>query len=152
MSASEIAGKTVVVRNQNLKLNSYQNIDSQPINLFIDRGSLILTLTDANTGSLAKFDSFGYLEDQNCTECASANYLKGNFIINGLLLAGENGDDILKNKLYIHGKLVSLNTFGQPTDQRIQTVKSILGAADWDKLKNRIALDHLFKWGCDAVE
>lgn len=149
LTPSKLAGKTIIVRNRDLELQGYQTSENAPINLFIDKGNLILTETESNTGDLAKFDSFGYLEkDQDCKTCSSANYLKGNFIINGLLLAGDDGEGSLKNKLYIHGKLVSLNTFGKPTDQKTETVKTILG----NRFKNHIALDELFVWNCDAVE
>ncbi len=42
LSASELAGKTVVIRNQNLVLTQLMQPEEQPINLFIDRGNLML--------------------------------------------------------------------------------------------------------------
>lgn len=148
-SADELAGKTVIVRNQNLTLSSYQTDTDPAINLFIDGGNLLLSATEVATGTLPGFDDFGYLAPtQNCENCSKANYLKGNFIINGLILAGADGTQKLANKLYIHGRLVSFNTFTKPTPERIATVKTLLGEKRKEDFSQKIALDELFSWSC----
>jgi len=99
---------------------------------------------------MATFTPGGYLKDgAEGPQDSKANFLKGNFIINGLFLAGSNGEDKISNKLYIHGKLISFNTFKKPTDQRVSTVMEILGNNLWkDPYKEKIGLDQLFSWAC----
>lgn len=148
--ASNLAGKVVILQDTNLYLNPNQTSDSAPITLFIDRGSLFLPST-TTTGNMQIFDSLWYATNTcNGNQCPRANYLKGNFIINGLLLWGRDGTKTIENKLYIHGKFLSFNTFKQPIEKRITTVKNILGDAHWkDKFKTYIALDNLFTWWCN---
>lgn len=147
-SASSLAGKTVVAKNINLYLTPDQTSDSQPITLFIDKWNLLLP-SSTNTGSMQAFDSFGYTISCADDQCSKANYLKGNFIINGLLLGGETGTEIISNKLYIHGKFVSFNTFKQPTDERLTTVENVLGSRWNPDFSSKIALDNLFSRWCN---
>lgn len=76
LTASELAGKTLIVRDQDLTLSSYQDIYDAPINLFIDRGNLFLAATEVSVGVMPSFNAFGYLDDQSCEDCSRANYLK----------------------------------------------------------------------------
>lgn len=151
MTAEDLAGKTVIIKSQNVNLTEYQSAQgAKPINLFIDRGNLFLPKS-GNIGNMATFTPWGYLKDgAEGPEDSKANFLKGNFIINGLFLAGNNGEDKISNKLYIHGKLISFNTFKKPTDQRVSTVMEILGNNNLWKpsYKEKIGLDQLFSWAC----
>ena len=150
VTAEDLAEKTVIIKGQNVNLTAYQSAqDAKPINLFIDRGNLFLP-KGGNTGNMATFTPWGYLKDgAEGPEDSKANFLKGNFIINGLFLAGNNGEDKISNKLYIHGKLISFNTFKKPTDQRVSTVMEILGNKLWKPAyKEKIGLDQLFSWAC----
>ena len=150
VTAEDLADKTVIIKSQNVNLTKYQSAqDAKPINLFIDRGNLFLPKS-GNTGNMATFTPWGYLKDgAEGPEDSKANFLKGNFIINGLFLAGSNGEDKISNKLYIHGKLISFNTFKKPTDQRVSTVMEILGNKLWKPAyKEKIGLDQLFSWAC----
>ena len=151
VTAEDLAGKTVIIKSQNVNLTEYQSAQgAKPINLFIDRGNLFLPKS-GNIGNMATFTPWGYLKDgAEGPEDSKANFLKGNFIINGLFLAGNNGEDKISNKLYIHGKLISFNTFKKPTDQRVSTVMEILGNNNLWKpsYKEKIGLDQLFSWAC----
>ena len=151
VTAEDLAEKTVIIKGQNVNLTAYQSAqDAKPINLFIDRGNLFLP-KGGNAGNMATFTPWGYLKDgAEGPEDSKANFLKGNFIINGLFLAGNNGEDKISNKLYIHGKLISFNTFKKPTDQRVSTVMEILGNNNLWKpsYKEKIGLDQLFSWAC----
>ena len=151
VTAEDLAGKTVIIKSQNVNLTEYQSAQgAKPINLFIDRGNLFLPKS-GNIGNMATFTPWGYLKDgAEGPEDSKANFLKGNFIINGLFLAGSNGEDKISNKLYIHGKLISFNTFKKPTDQRVSTVMEILGNNNLWKpsYKEKIGLDQLFSWAC----
>ena len=123
--------------------------EEQPINLFIDRGNLILP-SEIQTWTLSAFDSYGYPSTTTDPQQSKAGFLKGNFIINGLLLWGNEGLHAIKNKLYIHGKLVSFNTFKEPTEERIRTVQTLLDEVhNWkSEYKEKIAIDKLFTWWC----
>lgn len=146
--ANDLAGKTLILRDQNLMLSDFQTLNSQPFHLFIDRGNLHLPVS-TDTGAMASFDAFGY-EDQTASPYPSkANFLKGNLIINGLLLGGDDGKQKIKNKLYMHGKLVSFNTFKQPTQEREMLIERVLGGK-WDEVfVTFIPFDHLFAWTCN---
>lgn len=113
-----------------------------------------IPLIYGHTGNLQTFDSFGYVEDQCEDEaCSKANYLKGNLLINGLMLWGDEEElSTLKNRLYIHGRLISFNTFMSATDQRKRTVQNILIWRWKSDHADYIALDKLFSWSCDPQE
>lgn len=82
------------------------------------------------------------------TQLSKANFLKGNIIINGLLLGGNNGKKKIKNKLYMHGKFVSFNTFNQPSPIRVKTIAKLFDSR-WDADQEAlIGFDTLFAWKC----
>ena len=65
------------------------------------------------------------------------------------MLGGEDGKSAIKNKLYIHGKLVSFNTFRQPTVSRISTIQKTFGSKWTDEYRSMISFDNLFTWRCN---
>ena len=62
----------------------------------------------------------------------------------------------IKNKLVIHGKVASYNTYTTPDDNKKQVIKDILelesdsGRRVEEKLKF-IGLDQVFKWSCNSA-
>lgn len=144
-----LAGKTVVIQNANLYLKPNQTEISEPITLFIDKGNLFLP-SSTDTGDLQTFDSFWYTTDCADNKCVKADYLKWNFIINWLLLGvGVGRMESIKNKLYIHGKFVSFNTFKQPTEERLSTIEKTLGSKWNPEYLSMISFDNLFTWRCN---
>lgn len=57
LSAKTLAGKTLVLKNGNLQLTEYQEGTQSPLNVFIDKGNLLLP-TQVNTGNMNDFDAF----------------------------------------------------------------------------------------------
>lgn len=117
------AGITYVFKGIDAELNNYMNTadaTTKPITVFIDGGRLFLP-SSISTGALASFNDAGYPENANAVN--QGNFLKGNFIINGLV-APSIGTGI-ENKLYVHGKLLSLNTYDTPSEGRIKQVESL---------------------------
>ena len=99
-NVSEYQDKTFIIYAKNVFLESFMPDGQKALNLFVDRGNVLLS-ADADTS--AKFNKNGTLGND-----IDALYIKGNIFINGLLL-GADFNPIL-HKLYIHGKFASLNT------------------------------------------
>lgn len=136
---------TYIFKDIDAQLSKYMNWEDQAITIFVDGGKLLLPGA-VNTWSLKDFDSNGYLA--NPTEATiKANYLKGNFIINGILSPAENTTWIT-NKLHVHGKLLSFNTFDLATEQRENQISSLL-KGNFDK--KFINYRDLFTWRCGEV-
>lgn len=124
---SDWKGKTLVVKNANVSLLKYMKAGDQPFSLFIDGGNLIIP-NEIATGELLWFDDAGYPNISSFVN--KGNYLKGTFIINGLLLSKHGTMDTVYtwvlNKLYLHGKLMSFNTYDDPSQIRENLVSSLL--------------------------
>lgn len=124
--------------------------------IFIDRGNLLIP-AEGDTGNLQTFSANGYIiSDSNSSdpnETIKANFLKGNFIINGLLLGIRNDDYAqITNKLIIHGKMASFNTINKIDEgQKDAILAKITGKNFNSKVKNYISLEELFSWTCDGV-
>ena len=166
---NDLEWKSVVIRNASLIINlnevsDYQGADSEAINLFINKWNLYLYSniidSDPETAkTLPCFDDFGYLLKQN--ECVGgvdairAMYLKGNFIIDGLILWGyDEAWNLWKaqinSRLYVHGKIVSYNTLTTPTATRKKTIDKLLG---WEFSKyDWVSFMKLFGWSCNPVD
>ncbi len=151
----------LIVKNADVFLPNYQeNQNNAAItNLFIDKGDLFL-LDEARNGSgLQKFDQNGYqTQDLSNPWISYGNFLRGNFIVNGLII-GMKSDARqfapIKNKLVIHGKVASYNTYTTPDDNKKQVIKNILESdsereVEEGKLKF-IGLDQVFKWSCNSA-
>ena len=153
---NEYAGKTVVIKGANIELKEYMLKSNAATTIFVDKWDLILPGVVVNTGALPVFSSDGYLipDMQSPTpEDSRANYLKGNFIVNGLILWSANGQSSpIKNKLVIHGKVASYNTYTTPDQTKRESIANILGRDIADPLlMNYLGLDQLFTWSCNSV-
>lgn len=138
------AGKTVVIKNGNLRLEGSMDADSAPLDIFIDGWNLYIKNTNG-AGNLTKFNIQGF-PVSNGTGINQGKFLRGNFIVNGLLLGGAfEWAESITNKLHIQGKFVSLNTPSEPSQWRIEQVSDLLGSG----YTSRIGLESLLTWYCN---
>ena len=110
------AGKTIVIKEGDLTLTKYMEAINQPITILLIHGDLILPNTKANQTFLGN----GYPDKNGIIK---ANFLKGNFIINGLIQ--NQGTEEITNKLIVHGKIASFNTLQEPNDQTKVKLRNI---------------------------
>ena len=129
------AGKTIVIKEGNLTLNNYMEAINQPITILLIHGDLILPNTNANQTFLGN----GYPDRDGIIK---ANFLKGNFIINGLIQ--NQGTEEITNKLIVHGKIASFNTLQEPNVQTKVKLREI--GIDTSK---KIWLSEIFTWKCN---
>ena len=150
----------LIVKNADVFLPNYQKTQNNAAitNLFIDKGYLFLLDEERDKSHLQKFDQNGYqTQDASNPWISYGNFLRGNFIVNGLII-GMKPDTSqfapIKNKLVIHGKVASYNTYTTPDDNKKQVIKDILesdgGRAVEEELKF-IGLDQVFKWSCNSA-
>jgi hypothetical protein len=109
------AGKTIVIKEGNLTITKYMETTSQPITILLIHGDLKLPNLDANQTFLGN----GYPDKNGIIK---ANFLKGNFIINGLI---QNQGTEITNKLIVHGKIASFNTLQEPNVQTREKLRKI---------------------------
>lgn len=128
------AGKTIVIKEGDLTLTEYMDATSQPITILLIHGDLKLPNTKANQTFLGN----GYPDRDGIIK---ANFLKGNFIINGLI---QNQGTEITNKLIVHGKIASFNTLQEPNDQTKVKLRNI--GIDTSK---KIWLSEIFTWKCN---
>ncbi len=119
LASDDYTNKTIIVKSGNVILEGGMQQNSSPLNLFIDKGILYLPATITPTGFTA--EGFPGTPSTNFWL-----YLKGNFIINGLL-AG-NGLTPFNHKLHLQGKIVMLNTPTRPSPGRQEQIIDLLGA------------------------
>lgn len=128
------AGKTIVIKEGNLTITKYMETTSQPITILLIHGDLKLPNLDANQTFLGN----GYPDKNGIIK---ANFLKGNFIINGLI---QNQGTEITNKLIVHGKIASFNTLQEPNVQTREKLRKI--GIDTSK---KIWLSEIFTWKCN---
>ena len=131
------AGKTIVIKEGDLTLTKYMETTSQPITILLIHGDLKLPNLDASE----RFLGNGYPDRDGIIK---ANFLKGNFIINGLI---QNQGTEITNKLIVHGKIASFNTLQEPNDQTKVKLREI--GIDTSK---KIWLSEIFTWKCNLKE
>ena len=129
------AGKTIVIKEGNLTLTKYMETTSQPITILLIHGDLKLPNLDASQ----RFLGNGYPDRDGIIK---ANFLKGNFIINGLIQ--NQGTEEITNKLIVHGKIASFNTLQEPNVQTKVKLREI--GIDTSK---KIWLSEIFTWKCN---
>ncbi|MCX6824594.1 MAG: hypothetical protein NTY80_00065 [candidate division SR1 bacterium] len=116
------ANKTIIVKNANVILEGGMNNNSEAINLFIDKGFMYIP----NEITSQNFNTEGFPTDINPTN--SGLYLKGNIIINGLIIGGLPGAETgFNHKLHVQGKITTLNTPLEPNEGRVSQIENIFG-------------------------
>ncbi len=128
------AGKTIVIKEGNLTLTKYMETTSQPITILLIHGDLKLPNLDASQ----RFLGNGYPDRDGIIK---ANFLKGNFIINGLI---QNQGTEITNKLIVHGKIASFNTLQEPNEQTREKLRNI-----GINTNKKIWLSEIFTWKCN---
>lgn len=133
------ANKTIIAKNGNIILQSGMDESSPSLDIFIDKGLLYLD----NGAGLVSFDNQGF---PSSSGVSSWIYLKGIFIINGLVLAGNIWtESSFQHKLHLQGKITMLNTPTLPTQGRIDQIESLLGTNSYNGYIN---LQDVFAWTC----
>ena len=99
------------------------NNSSPTLDIFIDEGNLYI---NPDTSSRVSFNIQGFPATTGIVN--EGEFLKGNFVINGLLLGGDPSNvDAIKRKLHLQGKFVSLNTpLSEPSQGRVTQVTETL--------------------------
>jgi len=151
----------LIVKNADVFLLNYQvtRNNAAITNLFIDKGYLFLLDEARDKSHLQKFDQNGYqTQDLSNPWVSYGNFLRGNFIVNGLIIGIKSDASQftpIKNKLVIHGKVASYNTYTTPDDNRKQVIKDILDSDGRGNLQEErlkfIGLDQVFKWSCNSA-
>ena len=151
----------LIVKNADVFLLNYQvtRNNAAITNLFIDKGYLFLLDEARNRSDLQKFDQNGYqTQDTSNPWVSYGNFLRGNFIVDGLILGIKSDASQftpIKNKLVIHGKVASYNTYTTPDDNKTQVIKNILDSDGRGNLQEErlkfIGLDQVFKWSCNSA-
>jgi len=144
---STISKRTLIIKNGNLIINGILPQNAE-LNVFIDNGNVLIA--QAWWNNLQFFDANGYLLTNSSNHTARGQALRWNFIINGLLLwynTNTNTIQSFPHKVYIYGKLASLNTPVAPTAERIQQVERLTATKDHI---NKINFADTFTWSCNS--
>ena len=103
---STYENKTIIVKSGNVILQDSMESSSPSIDLFVDKGMLYLP---QNPFSQQSFNNQWFPDTTNGIN--SWLYLKGNFIINGLIIGWTPGSETWFNhKVHLQGKITLLNT------------------------------------------
>ncbi|EKD24522.1 MAG: hypothetical protein ACD_80C00214G0001, partial [uncultured bacterium (gcode 4)] len=114
--------KTIIVKSGNVVLQGGMQQNSPSLDLFIDKG--LIYLPDPFTRQTFNDEWF----PDTTTMITSWLYLKGNFIINGLLIGGTPGAATgFNHKLHLQGKMTTLNTPFEPNTGRIGQIETMFG-------------------------
>lgn len=133
----EYAGKTIIIQQGDLTLKNYMETTNQPITILLMTWDIKLPNTEANQ----RFLGNGY---PNKNGIIKANFLKGNFIINGLIQGDSNSNNEIQRKLIVHWKIASFNTLNTPTNEAHTNITKI-----GINLNKKIRLSEIFTWKCN---
>lgn len=136
----EYAGKTIIIQQGDLTLKNYMETTNQPITILLMTWDINLPNTEANQ----RFLGNGY---PNKNGIIRANFLKGNFIINGLIQGDSNSNNEIQRKLIVHWKIASFNTLNTPTNEAHTNITKI-----GINLNKKIRLSEIFTWKCNRKE
>jgi hypothetical protein len=114
--------KTIIVKSGSVILSDGMQENSPSLDIFIDKGILYLP---QDPFTQQTFNDQWFPDNPWIT---SWLYLKGNFLINGLILWWTPGwETWFDHKLHLKGKLTTLNTPLQPNSGRINQINALLG-------------------------
>ena len=140
INPQEYAGKTIIIQQGDLTLKNYMETTNQPITILLMTWDIKLPNTEANQ----RFLGNGY---PNKNGIIKANFLKGNFIINGLIQGDSNSNNEIQRKLIVHWKIASFNTLNTPTNEAHTNITKI-----GINLNKKIRLSEIFTWKCNRKE
>ena len=149
-SIEDYNGKTIILRNGILTLKGDSRNLNNGINVFVDRGNLKFAF---NQDKRQTFNERGFPTNGD-DAIYSGIYLKGNFIVNGLVEVEELKD----YKYFIHGKFTSLNTYSAASSsyERLHQIQNLLsgvvpeiGGTDVGNLVSKADLTQVFRWRCN---
>lgn len=130
--------KTIIIKSGNVFLSDGMTETSPALDLFIDKWLLHLP-TDWFTEQ--SFNDQWFPSSTNGISLWL--YLKGNFIINGLIIGPVNS---FNHKLYLQGKITTLNTPLTPNPGRVTQIEDMF----WSGIYNDfINLQNIFKRKCE---
>ncbi len=133
--------KTIIVSDGNVIIQGGMQKNSPSLDIFIDRGRLYLP-TDPVV--FQSFDTQGFPDEKGISRGV---YLKGIFIINGILLWWVPwAQQSFGHKLHIQGKLTTLNTPLEPNNWRVQQINEMFS---WSLYQQYINLQNIFTRTCN---
>ncbi len=140
--SSKYLNKTIIMKKWNIILSNSMKKNSPSLDLFIDEGSLYID-NSINWNTAETFDKNGFPTTTDIVN--SWLFLKGNFVINGLLIGWTpSNETTIKNKLHLQGRIATLNTPTNPGDGRTEQISSLL----WSTYTSWINLENIFTWQC----
>lgn len=138
---TDYENKTIIVRSGNVILQGGMQEGSPSLDLFIDRWLLYLPW---NITTRQTFDNQWFPNSIN--PVSSWLYLKGNFVINGLIVWGVPASETWFNhKLHLQGKVTTLNTPIEAGTGRISQIEDIFWSNSYN---NFISLQKVFTRTC----
>ena len=120
--------KTIIVKNGNVILQGGMQENSPSLDLFIDKWLMYLP---PDPFTMQTFNDQWFPDTTNMI--SSWLYLKGNFIINGLILWWMTW---FNHKLHIEGKVTTLNTPLEPNSGRTSQIETMFGWPAYDTFIN----------------
>lgn len=141
---SELKNKIIVVKNWDVRIESSMPVDWWPVNIFIDKGNLLI---QNGTWNAVGFDKNGYPVPVGVTKWLN---LKWNFIINGLVIWANSSrvKTGFQHKLFVNGKFASLNTPSYPSIGRTDQMTALFGSSVNNE---RIRLGKVFTRECNPI-
>lgn len=140
---------TLIVRNGNVVIpETYLTSDSSraPLDIFIDRGKLILKKYSSSP-RLLSFTDYGTPASKTEVAVSSGLFLKGTFIVNGLIQGEGYHASQVPHKLFLHGKITTLNGVTK-SPARIKHASQVLNQALQEE---NVYLPALFTWQCKGT-
>ena len=105
----------MIIQNGTLTVRGKMDAGSKPLDIFVDKGRLIFERESVEPNDeRLNFNVNAFPALLGEASVASGKYLKGNFIVNGLVgLVGKTLSSPYAPKFFIYGKFTSLNTYAR---------------------------------------